>query len=47
MAKAYQWTKESINGKWYSVCISHKHVPMIKHNPDKTYTVIDLSLIHI
>lgn len=41
MAKAYQWTKENINGKWYSVCSSHEHVPMIKHNPDKTYTVVD------
>lgn len=41
MAKAYKWGKEQINGKWYSVCISHEHVPMIKHNVDGTYTVKD------
>lgn len=41
MAKAYKWEKEQIGGKWYSVCVSHEHVPMIKHNVDGTYTVKD------
>lgn len=37
--KAYKWNKEQIDGKWYTVCTSHKHVPLIKHNVDGTYTV--------
>ena len=39
MSKAYEWTKEQINGKWYTVCSNKEHVPMIKHNSDGTYTV--------
>ena len=41
MSKAYKWEKQQIDGKWYSVCTSHEHVPMIKHNPDGTYSVKD------
>lgn len=41
MAKVYQWKKEFVNGKWYFVCSSHEHVPMIKVNTDGTYTVLD------
>ena len=37
--KTYRWQKEFINGKWYTVCTSHKHVPMIKWNSDSTYSV--------
>lgn len=39
MAKAYKWAKEQINGKWYSVCTSHKHMPMIEHCKDGRYKV--------
>jgi len=39
MAKNYTWTKENINGKWYSVCTSHEHVPMIAHLKDGSYKV--------
>ena len=41
MSKAYQWEKQQINNKWYSVSISHEHVPLIKHNSDGTFTVKD------
>ena len=37
--KTYKWQKEQINNKWYSVCTSHKHVPIIKWNSDGTYSV--------
>lgn len=37
--KSYKWEKEFINGKWYTVCTSHKHVPLVKWNSDGTYTV--------
>ena len=37
--KAYQFTKEQINNKWYTVCTNHEHFPMIRHNSDGTYTV--------
>ena len=37
--KSYKWQKEFINGKWHTVCISHKHVPFIKWNSDETYAV--------
>ncbi len=37
--KAYKWSKELIGGKWHTVCVSHKHVPMIKWNSDGTYLV--------
>ena len=37
--KTYKWQKEFINGKWYTVCTSHKHVPLVKWNSDGTYTV--------
>ena len=40
--KAFEWNKEQINGKWYSVCVNKEHVPMIKHNSDGTYTVCDV-----
>ena len=29
--KNYKWEKQQINGKWYTVCISHEHMPMIEH----------------
>ena len=37
--KSYKWEKEFINGKWYTVCTSHEHVPLVKWNSDGTYTV--------
>ena len=37
--KSYKWQKEFINGKWHTVCTSHKHVPQIKWNSDGTYSV--------
>lgn len=37
--KNYAFTKEQINGKWYTVCTTHEHFPMIKHNSDGTYSV--------
>ena len=37
--KTYKWQKEFINGKWYTVCTSHKHVPLVKWNSDGTYSV--------
>ena len=37
----YTWKKEQINNKWYLVCDSHEHVPMIKYNVDDTFTVKD------
>lgn len=41
MAKnKFEWKREYIDGRWYSVCLVD-HVPMIKHNPDGTYTVKD------
>ena len=39
MAKSYKFEKQQISNKWYTVCISHEHVPMIRHNSDGTYTV--------
>lgn len=41
MSKAYKWEKQFIDGKWYSVCVSHEHVPLIKCNTDGTFTVKD------
>ena len=37
--KSYKWAKERIDNKWYSVCTSHKHVPLVKWNSDGTYSV--------
>ena len=37
--KAYKWSREQINGKWYLVCSSHEHVPMIEKSKDGTYGV--------
>lgn len=39
--KTYVWKKEQIEGKWYSVCKSHEHVPLIRWNSDGTYAVKD------
>lgn len=39
MGKAYKFEKQQINGKWYSVCISHEHMPMIEHCKDGRYKV--------
>jgi hypothetical protein len=39
MAKAYKWGKEQINGKWYIVCTSHEHMPMIEKTKDGKYAV--------
>lgn len=39
MAKPYKWGKQQILGKWYTVCISHEHVPMIEHCKDGRYKV--------
>lgn len=39
MAKAYKWEKEQIQGKWYIVCTSHEHVPMIEKTKDGKYAV--------
>ena len=36
----YEWKKELIEGKWYSVCSNAEHVPMIEHCKDETYKVI-------
>lgn len=39
MGKAYKWEKQQINNKWYTVCISHEHVPMIENCKDGFYKV--------
>lgn len=39
MSKAYKWEKQQIDGKWYIVCTSHKHVPMIEKTKDGKYAV--------
>lgn len=39
MAKAYKWGTEQLNGKWYLVCTSHEHVPMIEKCKDGKYGV--------
>lgn len=39
MAKAYKFEKQQINGKWYTVCVSHEHFPMIEHCKDGRYKV--------
>ena len=39
MAKAYQFEKQQINGKWYTVCTTHEHMPMIEHCKDGRYKV--------
>ena len=39
MKVGYKWTKEQINGKWYTVCTTHKHMPMIEHCKDGRYKV--------
>lgn len=39
MSKAYKWSKEQINGKWYSVCTNYEHMPMIEHCKDGRYKV--------
>lgn len=38
--KTYTFEKQQINGKWYSVCISHEHVPMIEHCKDGKYKTV-------
>lgn len=40
MKSNVKWHKEFIDGKWYSVA-DKEHIPLIKHNVDKTYTVKD------
>ena len=37
--KNYQWGKQQINNKWYTVCISHEHMPMIENTKDGRYKV--------
>lgn len=37
--KNYAFTKEQINGKWYIVCTSHEHMPMIEKTKDGKYAV--------
>lgn len=37
--KAYQFTKEQINNKWYTVCTNHEHFPMIEHLKNGQYSV--------
>lgn len=39
MGKAYKFEKQQINGKWYTVCTSHEHMPMIEHCKDGRYKV--------
>ena len=39
MPKVYKFNKEQINGKWYTVCISHEHFPMIEHLKSGEYKV--------
>lgn len=39
MAKIYRWGKEQINNKWYVVCTSHEHMPMIEKTRDGKYAV--------
>lgn len=39
MAKIYRWDTEQINGKWYIVCTSHEHMPMIEKTKDGKYAV--------
>jgi len=41
MAKAYEWIREHIGDKWYFTCSTNEHVPMIKCNPDGTFSVKD------
>lgn len=38
--KAYQFTKEQINNKWYTVCTNHEHFPMIEHLKNGQYSVV-------
>lgn len=39
MGKAYKWEKQQIGNKWYTVCISHEHMPMIEHCKNGYYKV--------
>lgn len=37
MSKAYKFEKQQINNKWFLVCVSHEHFPMIEYLKDGTY----------
>ena len=39
MGKAYKFEKQQIQGKWYTVCVSHEHFPMIEKTKDGKYAV--------
>ena len=39
MGKAYKWEKQQIGNKWYTVCVSHEHMPMIEHCKNGYYKV--------
>ena len=37
--KNYQWKKQQINNRWYTVCTNHEHFPMIEHLKNGQYAV--------
>jgi hypothetical protein len=37
--KVYKWQKEQLQNKWYSVCVSHEHMPLIEHTKDGKFAV--------
>lgn len=39
MNKAYKFEKQQHGGRWFLVCTSHEHFPMIEYCKDKTYKV--------